>query len=93
MENVVYAKASVVLAHAGRRVQVKAGEPWGAGDPLVAQYPDMFAAHLRAVRSTEDPRGYREYEPPVERATRAPGEKRTVRRARQNTAEESTGEE
>ena len=80
-EDVVYAKTSVVLAHAGRRVTVRAGEPWAAADPLVAQYPDQFAQHLKAVRTTEDPRGFREYEP-VERATRAPGEKRQVRRGR-----------
>lgn len=81
-DNVVYAKTNVVLAHAGARVSVRAGEPWDAADPLVAHYPDIFAAHLKAVRTTEDPRGFREYEPPVERATRAPGEKRTTRRPR-----------
>lgn len=85
MSDIVYAKTSVVLKHAGQRVTVRAGEPWAAGDPLVDQYPDMFAPHLKAVRTTEDPRGYREYEPPVERATRAPGEKRQVRRGPKGT--------
>lgn len=79
MSDIVYAKANGVLAHGGYRVTVRAGEPWDANDPLVQHYPDSFAEHLPAVRSTQDPRGYREYEP-VERATRAPGERRRTRR-------------
>lgn len=95
MSDIVYAKSSVVLAHGGQRVSVRAGEPWVASDPLVAHYPDMFAAHVKAVRTTEDPRGFREYEPPIERGTRAPGEKRVTRRPRkpQNEQPEETSTE
>lgn len=77
-DNVVFARLNSVLAHAGRRVTVSAGEPWDASDPLVKQYPDVFVPNLPAMRSTVDPRGYRET---VERATRAPGERRMTRRA------------
>ena len=75
---VVFAKTSAVLAHGGQRVPIRAGEPWDGDDSLVKSYPDMFADGVAAVRSTTDPRGYTE----VEQATRAPGEKRTVRRPR-----------
>lgn len=84
--DVVYAKTNVVLAFGGQRVQVRVGEPWNADDPLVKAYPDTFAPNVKAVRSTEDPRGFVEYEQaaeaeaPVETATRAPGEARNVRR-------------
>lgn len=85
--DVVYGKTNVVLKHGGNRVPVRIGEPWDAADPLVEQYPDCFAAHVKAVRSTLDPRGFVEYEQaaeteaPVETATRAPGETRNVRRS------------
>jgi hypothetical protein len=77
--SIVYAKTSATLAHAGQRVRVNAGEPWDRDDPLVKQYSEMFVESVSAVRTTQDPRGYREYT--VERATAAPGEKRAVRRA------------
>lgn len=85
--NVVFAMTNTVLAHGGQRVQIRAGEPWDAADSLVKQYPDYFAEHLRAVRSTADPRGFSEYEPPVERATAAPGERRNARRPRKDADE------
>lgn len=84
--NVVFANTNAVLAHAGQRVGIRAGEPWDANDPLVQAYPDHFADNLRSVRTTLDPRGFREFE--VERATRAPGERRNVRR----TAKDTSGE-
>jgi len=88
---VVYAKASSVLAHGGQRHHVRAGEPWDATDPLVKQYPDMFVDHLPAMRSTQDPRGYREHG--VERATRAPGERRDAQRVDTAGEDEASGEE
>lgn len=86
---VVFARRSAVLAHGGKRVGVRAGEPWDANDPLVQQYPGNFIGSVPAMRSTVDPRGYREYGGDVERATRAPGEKRTARRSQ---TEESGGQ-
>lgn len=84
MTDVVYARASAVLAHGGHRIAVSAGDPWDAADPLVRRYPDMFTRELAYVRVSTDPRGYREVEaePPVERGTRAPGERRPTRRRR-----------
>lgn len=87
-EKVVYAKTSATLAHGGLRIPIRAGEPWDAADPLVAAYSDMFADDLAMVRSTSDPRGYSE----VERATRAPGEKRNVKRPRTSDGAGKTGE-
>lgn len=77
---VVYATTSATVAHAGQRVGVRAGEPWDASDPLVEQYPDMFADQVRMVRTTRAPEGVtRVPEPPVETATRGPGERRRVK--------------
>ncbi|THJ75813.1 hypothetical protein [Candidatus Frankia alpina] len=89
MDGVAYAKSNTVLAHGGERISIRAGEPWDAGDPLVAAYPDMFAPTLEAVRSTTDPSGLRRVAagpPQVEAATRAPGERRAVR-ARPRTSQ------
>jgi hypothetical protein len=85
---VVFARRGAVLAHGGKRVGVRAGEPWDANDPLVEQYPDNFVSRVPAMRSTVDPRGFREYDDSVERATRAPGEKRTTRRTSQTESGE-----
>jgi hypothetical protein len=87
---VVFARRGAVLAHGGKRVGVRPGEPWDANDPLVQQYPDNFVASVPAMRSTVDPRGYREHSGDVERATRAPGEKRTTRRSQ---TEQESGEQ
>lgn len=76
----VFANVTAVLAHAGQRVGIKAGEAWDDADPLVKQYPDMFTDAPQAMRSTTSPAGLVPVEQPVERATRAPGEKRGTRR-------------
>lgn len=78
--SIVFAKTNSVVAFGGRRVPIAVGEPWDADDALVSQYPDLFAENVRAVRTTTDPRGFRELEQQVEQATRRPGEKRTSRR-------------
>jgi len=77
---IVYAKSTVVLAHAGQRIPVRAGEAWDGNDPLVAQYPNEFTPAPRAVRVTTNPQGWDEA--PVEAATATPGEKRQTRRRR-----------
>lgn len=58
---------------------IRRGQHWSADDPIVREHPDMFS---------DDPRYGLTYsvpppemsEPPVEQATAAPGEKRSVRR-------------
>lgn len=70
MSDVVYANQSCLLAHNGARINVRAGEPWDANDPLVARYPDHFVTQLPAVRVTTDPRGFRDMHTPP-----APAEK------------------
>jgi hypothetical protein len=77
---IVFANQSCILAVGGQRVQVRRGDPWDAGDPAVKQYPDHFVDQVPAVRCTTETRGYRllAEEPAVERATAAPGEKRTT---------------
>lgn len=52
---------------------VHKGEAWYADSPLVRSYPDMFSAKPTEVFP-------RNWEPPVEQATAAPGEKRNTRR-------------
>jgi hypothetical protein len=82
-DSIVYANQSCILAVGGQRVQVRKGDPWDGNDPAVKQYPDHFVDKVPAVRTTTDPRGYRvlaDDEPAVERATAAPGEKRTTTR-------------
>jgi hypothetical protein len=74
-----FATGTCVVAHAGLRVHLTAGEAWAADDPLVATRPDLFADKPTTVRAISD-RGV--IDRPVEQATSAPGEKRTTRRAR-----------
>lgn len=52
---------------------VHVNEPWWAEHPLVLTHPDAFADQPSEIL----PRGW---EPPVEQATAAPGEKRATRR-------------
>jgi hypothetical protein len=78
---IVFAKEPRVIAHGGQRIALRPGEPWDGDDPLVTEYPDAFVDGPSTVRSTRDASGLVAVgEPPVERATRAPGEKRNVRR-------------
>lgn len=60
-------------------VLVKKGEHWPADDPAVKASPSLFSADPRyGLRYSAEPPGYND--PPVEQATAAPGEKRSVRR-------------
>ncbi len=67
---VVFATASCVTEFAGRSVHVNAGEAWAADDPFVTANPGMFGPPPSLRRTSAAP------VPKVERATRAPGEKR-----------------
>ena len=70
---IVVATNTVTLAHNGQQWVIRRGEAWDSADPLVRHYPDLFTPVAgEHVHRTEAP---------VETATRAPGERRTVRRA------------
>lgn len=65
---------------AGPTVQLIEGEAWDADDPIVQSHPDWFSPEPAVVRGTV-PRKAAEA-PVVEQATAAPGERRSVKRAR-----------
>lgn len=79
--NVVYAVTnSVVPLEGGGRVMVRVGSHWPADDPVVVAQPSLFSPDPSYGLNRSGPAP----EPParpVEQATAAPGEKRTVRRA------------
>jgi len=78
---VVYAKDTCSLATTGAgQVLIHRGSHWPADDPLVKQFPHVFSDDPRyGLSYSGDAPDYMS-EPPVEQATAAPGEKRTVRR-------------
>lgn len=60
-------------------VFVQKGEHWAADDPVVKAAPTCFSTDARyGMRYSVEPAGYSD--PPVEQATAAPGERRSVRR-------------
>lgn len=67
-----FPKQPATVRFNGRLYNVPAGEPWDADDPLVRAHPDLF--------DTEPAKVHRTTAGPVEQATAAPGERRTVRR-------------
>lgn len=76
-KTVVIAITNCTVAHNGEAVAIIAGDPWDADSPIVKAYPSRFVSEHDAVRggdngsiSPVDP------DAPVERATRAPGERR-----------------
>ena len=79
--NVVYAKESRFVPNPdGGGRMVHGGQHWPADDPIVAAHPDLFSTDPRyGLAFSVDPAGWDD--PPVERVTAGPGEKRTgVRR-------------
>ncbi len=58
----------------GGRYRLRRGDAWYADHPIVAAFPDSFSDEPPVIH----PNGW---EPPVEQATAAPGEKRTNTRA------------
>jgi hypothetical protein len=60
-------------------VLVHKGEHWPADDPAVKASPSLFSTDPRyGLQYSAEPPGYND--PPVEQATAAPGERRSVRR-------------
>jgi hypothetical protein len=80
--------AAVVTLPTGGTVQVAKGSHWPATDPVVRHRPDLFTTDPRyGLFYTVPPPGYDASLEPVdehevETATSNPGEKRSVRRAR-----------
>jgi hypothetical protein len=71
---IVYANSTCTTTdpNTGLIVRLTEGEPWAADDPFVNARPGFFA---------ESPLNIRRTAPPIEQASKAPGEKRPVRRA------------
>lgn len=79
--DVVIATDTVNVTWQGRRLHIPRGSAWDAGDPLVEAHPGLFSADDRFVNRTV-PQQEAAPEPPVERATAAPGERTQARRPR-----------
>jgi hypothetical protein len=75
-EPIVFALSTVSTTDpaTGLIVRVSEGEPWAANDPFVKVKPELFGAAPERIRRTVP------FQPPVEQASKAPGEKRTVKR-------------
>lgn len=71
---VVFAKEDVWATNpaTGLPVQLTQNEPWDSDDPFVKARRDLFATQPVKIRRTVE-------QAPVERATRAPGERRVVK--------------
>lgn len=73
----VYAKSSTSVRWEGGVVRLVEGEVWDATDPLVRARSELFGHAPSLVRNTTGREvRRRRADRPVERATRAPGEKR-----------------
>lgn len=77
----VYPNCVTVVQYDGGRVRLNPDQKWDSEDPFVKARPEFFAAEPAVTAHSAG------FEPVVEQATRAPGEKRSTRRAR-NTASE-----
>lgn len=75
MAGIVVALTSSVVATGGRHpVAIRAGEAWDASSDVVRAHPDLFSTDPAKARGGSVPR-------PVERSTKAPGERSTAKRA------------
>jgi hypothetical protein len=74
---IVFARATTSLRDSGSKypTTIREGEAWHATHPLVVANPDAFSDDPPVVH----PRGW---DPPVEQASAAPGEKRATNRVR-----------
>jgi hypothetical protein len=69
----VFARDDTWVGVHPNRVRLTKGDTWHADHPLVLAYPEAFSDEPTAMH----PRGW---DPPVEQASAAPGEKRATRR-------------
>jgi hypothetical protein len=76
-QHYVFARDTASVREPGSKypTTVHKGTAWHADCPMVVEHPDLFSPDPPEVH----PRGWKPA--PVEQATAAPGEKRTVRRA------------
>lgn len=75
-KSIVYATVNATVAHRGEAVPIRAGDPWDADSPVVKAHRSLFIAEHDAVRAGDGGGIVPADDAPVERATRAPGEKR-----------------
>lgn len=73
---VVYVATSCTVAHKGEALTLNAGDPWDSASPVVKAYPSLFIVEHERARSGDRGEIVAVDDAPVERATRAPGEKR-----------------
>lgn len=80
MIDVVFAMGTAfVEVPNGIRAKVMKGSHWPKSDPIVRARPELFSDDPRwGMFYTEEPAGY---DAPIEAASAAPGEKRSVRRS------------
>lgn len=74
MSKIVRSIGSAAVVVDGQSHRVVAGEDWDGNDPVVKAYPSLFEDAPRVVRTSVGPAKFKDA--PVERGTRAPGEKR-----------------
>lgn len=76
MPDIVFAASSLSTADptTGFLVALVEGEVWAADDPLVRLRPDLFTDSPPVIRRTAPAVA------PIEAATKAPGERRSVKR-------------
>lgn len=75
-EPIVFALSTCSTADpaTGLIVRIVEGEPWAAQDPFVKARPDLFGAQPERIRRTVP------FQPVIEQASKAPGEKRATKR-------------
>lgn len=74
----VFCRVSTLVMSPGR-YRLRPGDVWHADHPVVAAYPDYFTEEPPVILPQDWTPPVEE--PPVEQATKAPGEKRSTRRA------------
>lgn len=73
MPEYVHPNCAAVVSYEGGRVRLNPADTWDAADPFVLARPDLFSSDpIQVAHSTG-------FAPGVERATRAPGERRVSR--------------
>lgn len=83
MPEYVHPNCVAVVRHEGGRVRLNPADTWNADDPFVKARPDLFSSDpLDVAHSTG-------FDPAVERATKAPGERRMTRQKPAPTAKDA----
>ena len=80
--DIVYSLAQASVQHGTQIVRLQIGQAWAANDAFVAARPDLFSAQCPVVHRTTPAGVVAEPQPPVERASAKPGERRFGARGR-----------